>query len=135
MDIEIHSIQAGFGVAHLLEMESGLYLVDAGSPRSERKIIDCMKLLGREDLRLIFLTHAHFDHFGCAAQLRRLTGAPIAIHKFDAGYLAKGETLLGRVRGRGKIPQPGPVRPGTLPGSIRLNPHLLIFNLRMDKTS
>jgi glyoxylase-like metal-dependent hydrolase (beta-lactamase superfamily II) len=103
--MEIHSIQAGFGVAHLIESAAGLYLVDAGSPRSERKILKVMKELGRDDLSLIFLTHAHFDHFGCAAALRSLTGAPIAIHKLDAGSLAKAETPLGIVRGRGKIAQ------------------------------
>ena len=103
--MEIYSIQAGFGVAHLLETEGGLYLVDAGSPKSEAKILNQMKRLGREDLKLIFLTHAHFDHFGCAAKLREMTGAPIAIHTLDAGFLARGETPLGTVRGRGKISQ------------------------------
>jgi len=105
MAIEIYSFQAGFSVAHLIETDAGLYLVDAGSPRNEGKILALMQDLGREDLRLIFITHAHFDHYGCAAALRILTGAPIAIHKFDAGILAKGETPLGTVRGRGKIAQ------------------------------
>ena len=105
MEMHIHSIQAGFGVAHLIETKAGLYLVDAGSPRSEGKILDQMERLGREDLRLIFITHAHFDHFGCAAALRRVTGAPIAVHELDAEFLARGETPLGTVRGRGKIAQ------------------------------
>jgi glyoxylase-like metal-dependent hydrolase (beta-lactamase superfamily II) len=103
--MKIHSIQAGFGVAHIIETDKGLYLVDAGSPKNERKILAQMHALGREDLRLIFLTHSHFDHFGSAAQLRRLTGAPIAIHEADAAYLAKAETPLGIVRGRGKVAQ------------------------------
>ena len=103
--MKIHSIQAGFGVAHIIEADAGLYLVDAGSPKNEGKIQAQMNALGREDLRLIFLTHAHFDHFGSAAQIRALTGAPIAIHEADAGYLARAETPLGTVRGRGKIAQ------------------------------
>lgn len=105
MPIGIHSFQAGHCVVHLIETEAGVYLVDAGSPGKERKILKQMYLLGREDLRLIFITHAHFDHYGCAAALRRLTGAPIAIHESDSKIMAKGETPLGTVRGRGKIAQ------------------------------
>ncbi len=32
------------------------------------------------DLKLVLLTHAHFDHIGAAAELVRATGAPLAAH-------------------------------------------------------
>ncbi len=35
------------------------------------------------DIRLIVLTHVHMDHAGSAAELRRRSGAPIAIHRAD----------------------------------------------------
>jgi glyoxylase-like metal-dependent hydrolase (beta-lactamase superfamily II) len=47
---------------------------------------------GRGDLKLIFITHAHADHYGSAAALKRLTGAPVAIHRADAQAMANGET-------------------------------------------
>jgi glyoxylase-like metal-dependent hydrolase (beta-lactamase superfamily II) len=62
-----------------------------------------MRSLGREDLKLIFITHAHLDHYGSAAALRRATGADIVIHREDASFMARGETPLGRVRGRGNL--------------------------------
>jgi hydroxyacylglutathione hydrolase len=101
----VRSFQAGQSVAHLIETSSGLILVDAGSPGKERKIISEIKSMGTGDLKLIFITHAHFDHYGSAAAVRRLTGAPIAIHEKDAAFMARGETPLGFVRGRGKIAQ------------------------------
>lgn len=80
-----------------------MYLVDAGAPGSEDIVLRHMHSLGRDDLRLIFITHAHLDHYGSAAALRRETGAPVAIHRADADAMQKGETPLGTVRGSGKL--------------------------------
>jgi len=96
-------IQSGLGCAHLIEYDNGLVLADAGSRGNERKILRCIRSLGRDDLRLIFITHAHLDHYGSAVALRRFTGAPIVIHRADAAAMGRGETLLGSVRGRGKL--------------------------------
>lgn len=101
--LKVHIIQAGLGCAHLIEYDRGLVLVDTGSRGNERKILRCIRSLGRDDLRLIFITHAHLDHYGSAAALRRLTGAPIAIHHADAAAMGRGETPLGSVRGRGRL--------------------------------
>ncbi len=38
-------------------------------------------------MKLIFITHAHADHTGSAAALKRLTGAQVAIHRLDAEAL------------------------------------------------
>lgn len=99
----IRSFQAGQSVAHLIETASGIILVDAGSPGREQQIMREIKGVGEKELKLIFITHAHFDHYGSAAAVRRLTGAPIAIHEKDVDFMARGKTPLGTVRGRGKI--------------------------------
>lgn len=91
--------------AYIIESETGLWLVDAGLPNDDRKILDRMKEMGRDDLRLIYITHAHLDHYGGAAALRRKTGAPIAIHRDDAQAMSRGETALGSARGRGRLVQ------------------------------
>jgi hydroxyacylglutathione hydrolase len=101
--LKVHIIQTGLGCAYLIESDIGLVLVDTGSRRNERKVLQKIYSLGRNDLRLIFITHAHLDHYGSAAALRRLTGAPVAIHHADAAAMGRGETLLGSVRGRGKL--------------------------------
>ncbi|MBN1856489.1 MAG: MBL fold metallo-hydrolase [Dehalococcoidia bacterium] len=39
------------------------------------------------DIGLIVITHGHPDHFGCAAQLKEWTQAPVAVHELDAEYI------------------------------------------------
>jgi len=101
--MRVHAVPLGFSQAYLLESDTGLALVDAGSPHQERIILRHLRALGAGDLRLIFITHAHLDHYGSAAALRRLTGAPVAIHRADAEAMARGETRLGLTRGSGKL--------------------------------
>lgn len=81
-------------------------LVDTGAPGDLKRILAGLKAAGVEpkDLALILLTHGHSDHAGCAAELRRRSGAKIALHAGDAelarqgrnGVLAAQDTL-GRV--------------------------------------
>jgi len=103
MPIRVHAIAMGLSTAYLVENEAGLVLVDAGCPRFEKRVLQRVRSLGYDSLGLIFITHAHFDHYGSAAALRRCTGAPIAIHRAGAGAMARGETPIGSVRGRGWV--------------------------------
>jgi glyoxylase-like metal-dependent hydrolase (beta-lactamase superfamily II) len=99
----VHTLSMGMSLAYLVEGTAGMILVDAGLPGDEAKVLRKMKSLGRDDLRLIFITHAHIDHYGSAAALRTLTGARIAIHRSDAEAMAGGETRLGTARGWGRL--------------------------------
>ncbi|MDX6760586.1 MULTISPECIES: MBL fold metallo-hydrolase [Streptomyces] len=60
-------------------------IVDAGTPGSGRRIADQVAAHGVDpsDVSLIVVTHGHIDHFGSAAELHRLTGAPVAGHAAD----------------------------------------------------
>jgi glyoxylase-like metal-dependent hydrolase (beta-lactamase superfamily II) len=97
----IHSLRAGLSAAYLIEAEGGWVLVDTGSPGQAGQILSTLRALGGGRLRLIYITHAHFDHYGSARALRQQTGAPIAIHAADEGAMAAGETPIRSVRGRG----------------------------------
>jgi len=99
----VHIMGDALSQVYLIESERGLIVVDPGVSGDENKILRKMKEIGRDDLKLIFITHAHFDHYGGAAALRGITGAPIAIHQLDATAMAQGETDLGTAHGRGKI--------------------------------
>ena len=76
--------------AHLVVGPDGCVLVDAGLPGCERKVEKALTKVGLtwKDLKLIVITHAHVDHAGSAAALRRLSGAPILAHTAERDYLA-----------------------------------------------
>ena len=90
--MNIHPLTLGFVQVYLIETPAGQVLVDCGMPRQEGAILRAIEQSGRGSLKLIFITHAHADHYGSAAELRRLTGAPVAIHRADAQAMANGET-------------------------------------------
>lgn len=73
---------------YLIEGQDGCILVDAGLPGSETKVAKALAKRGYafEDIKLIVITHAHIDHAGSAAALRKLTRAPIVAHAADAPY-------------------------------------------------
>lgn len=87
----------------MIEAPWGLFLVDSGSPGHHLRVLDRMKVLGRADLKLIWITHAHYDHYGSAAALRRLTGALIGVHPADAESLRAGRSPLGKPRRHGML--------------------------------
>ena len=101
MPIHVHTIATGLSTAYLVENETGLVLMDAGCPHYARRVLRRMRASGYDSLQLIFITHAHLDHYGSAAALRRTTGAPIAVHRADGEAMAQGETPVGSVRGQG----------------------------------
>lgn len=67
--MQIHPIACGLGHAFLIETESGLCLVDSGSPDEEQRVLACLRALGRSDLKLIWITHAHYDHYGSVTKV------------------------------------------------------------------
>ncbi len=81
------------GNAYLVEDPDGLTVVDTGIPGSAKAVLRLVEQLGRQpgDVRLIVLTHWHVDHVGGAAELKRRTGARVAIHELDAPILAGGQ--------------------------------------------
>ncbi|MDQ5977354.1 MAG: hydroxyacylglutathione hydrolase [Verrucomicrobiota bacterium] len=81
-------------------------LVDTGAPGDLKRILAALKAvsLDPKDIALILLTHGHSDHAGCAAELRRRSGAQVALHIGDAPLVRQGrngilaaQDTLGRV--------------------------------------
>jgi glyoxylase-like metal-dependent hydrolase (beta-lactamase superfamily II) len=101
----IHPISCGLGIGFLIETTGGLFLIDSGSPGHEQKVLSKIRELGRSDLKLIWITHAHYDHYGSAAALRRITGAIIGVHPADAANLTAGLSPLGTSRRHGFLLQ------------------------------
>ena len=82
--------------AFLLYRPGEAILVDCGTEGSELKILEVMDRLGLQptDLKLLILTHAHYDHAGSARRLKEITACRIMIHKSEASRLKAGITPI-----------------------------------------
>lgn len=80
-----------FSNAYLVKGDRPM-LVDTGSPGEIHAIQAALNRHGvsLSDLALILHTHGHSDHAGNSAELRRLSGAPVAVHHADAAMLCQG---------------------------------------------
>lgn len=68
-------------------------LVDCGAGPSAERILDlAVRAAGQVPSHLL-ITHAHIDHAGGAAQVRRRAGCQVLIHQGDAPTLAQGDSL------------------------------------------
>jgi len=97
----IHRIDGVRGAnAYLVIGEDETLVIDTGMPGNAKKIAAYMKELGKyiSDIKLIILTHADIDHIGSAAELKRMTGARLAIHADDAAIL-RGKQSFKTIRG------------------------------------
>ena len=91
------------GVASVLITSSkGHILIDGGTPKSAQTIIEHVRELGfkPEDIKVILVSHAHFDHAGGLAQLQRVSGAtvltsPAAKPVLESGKPDRGDPQFG----------------------------------------
>ena len=61
-------------------------IIDPGGKDSTEKILSLCNTNGIT-VKYILLTHAHFDHMLSLEALRAATGAPLALHRYDADSL------------------------------------------------
>jgi glyoxylase-like metal-dependent hydrolase (beta-lactamase superfamily II) len=78
---------------YILVDADGLTVIDAGLPRSERKILAYVASLGKSarEVKRIILTHSDLDHVGGLAALHKSTGARTYASKIEADAIAAGK--------------------------------------------
>lgn len=123
----------------LIKTPEGAVLIDGGLPQAANMILQRMSGLGVKpgDLKLILHSHAHIDHVGPLAALKRATGARLVGNAESAVLLARGGSddihfgegldyppvTLDRIIMDGEVVELGGVRltahftPGHTPGS------------------
>jgi glyoxylase-like metal-dependent hydrolase (beta-lactamase superfamily II) len=101
MKTKFISFRAGFTNVYFLIQDKKILLVDTGSRNLEKRILKFITSRGYQpsDLKLIFLTHTHYDHSGSVAQLKKLTGAKVIVHESEAGFLSQGFTPIPKGNG------------------------------------
>ncbi len=78
--------------AYLITTDQGHILINTGLEDSGPLIRAHVKALGFsfEDIKILLATHAHFDHVGAMADIKKQTGAQMMINAKDAAVLADG---------------------------------------------
>lgn len=98
---EIMRIRSSQTNLYLLKAGEGLLLVDAGARGSFQRLQKGLDRHGFSpaDIRLIVLTHAHYDHVGGLKEIAEQTGANVLAHEAEADYMASGFTPFPRGTG------------------------------------
>lgn len=78
--------------AYLITTPKGHILINTGLDDSGPLIRAHVRALGFkfEDIKILLATHAHFDHVGAMAAIKKQTGAQMMINERDAEVLADG---------------------------------------------
>lgn len=77
---------------YLITTPQGDILINTGLPGSAPMILNHIKFLGFKptDIKILLATHAHYDHVGAMADIKRITGAKLYINEKDAPVMADG---------------------------------------------
>ena len=103
----VHYVGTRGLAAYLITDPRGHVLIDGGLPESATLIAANISKLGYrlEDVRHLLINHAHLDHSGGLAELKRLSGARLVASAGDRADLESG-----RVAGRPELGAAPPVR-------------------------
>jgi metallo-beta-lactamase class B len=93
---------------YLITTPEGDILINTGIPGSAPMIRSHVEALGFKfrDIRLLLATHAHFDHVGDMAAIKKMTRAKLLIQDRDAPVLADGGNSDYVMGGRGPTFEP-----------------------------
>lgn len=84
MKTEIFRVKLGLNSTYLIRGKD-VVMIDGGMPKKLKvfkRVLTRLEIHPSE-IKLIVLTHSHFDHSGSAQEIRELTGAKIAIHESE----------------------------------------------------
>jgi len=93
---------------YLITTPQGHILINTGMPGSAAMIRSHVEALGFKfsDIKILLATHAHFDHVGGTAEVKKITGAKMMINENDAPVLADGGNSDFAFGGKGSTFQP-----------------------------
>jgi metallo-beta-lactamase class B len=89
---DIYYVGASDTAAYLIATPEGHILINSGFEATVPMIRDSVRTLGFrfEDIKVLLASHAHIDHAGGHATIKKQTGARIAMSEPDAALLARG---------------------------------------------
>lgn len=94
--MKVITVPLSYTNCYLIQAAQGWILVDAGRQSMARRFRRCLGKLDIDpkDIKLIIVTHAHFDHVGSLAQIKSMCGCPVLAHPREAGIIEAGEVVI-----------------------------------------
>jgi metallo-beta-lactamase class B len=94
--------------SYLIVTPKGHILINTGLAESADMIRSHVEALGFRfsDIKILLATHAHYDHVGAMAAIKKMTGAKLMINENDAPVLADGGNSDYAFGGKGSTFQP-----------------------------
>ena len=91
-----YRIQLGTSNTYLIQGDGGCILVDAGNPRQEKRFFRHLGQYGLRpgDVKLIVVTHVHFDHVGSLAAIKAACRCPVMVHEKEYRLLKEAELVF-----------------------------------------
>jgi glyoxylase-like metal-dependent hydrolase (beta-lactamase superfamily II) len=92
----IHRVRIGTCNTYLIRGDSGYILVDAGNSNREKVFLYYLKKRGisPEKIKLIIVTHVHYDHVGSLGAIKKTCQCPAAVHNREAKLLEEGKFIM-----------------------------------------
>ena len=89
--------------SYLITTSQGNILINTGLASSTQQIKSNIEKLGFKftDIKILLITHAHFDHVGAVAEIKKKTGAKLMVNAADAQVLSDGGQSDYEVGGKG----------------------------------
>jgi glyoxylase-like metal-dependent hydrolase (beta-lactamase superfamily II) len=106
MSLTIYPVKLGFDCCYLIQQDAGCIMVDGGSPGQAEVFRQALAVLSLDpsDIKLVVLTHGHWDHIASAQAIQSITGARLALHRLEKDCLEQslkplppGVTAWGRI--------------------------------------
>lgn len=91
MGVNIYPVPLGFDHCYIIQ-DKGTIMIDGGAPKKLKEFAKAIEEISvkPEDIKLMIMTHGHWDHIGSAKEIKEFTGAKIAMHKQEKEWLEKG---------------------------------------------
>ena len=88
MGVDIFTISLGIDQCFVLRGD-GIVVVDSGEPNKGSVFTRTLESIGinPKDVKLVVLTHGHYDHIGSAQDIKSSTGALLGMHKAEVHWL------------------------------------------------
>ena len=92
----IRPLRLGTCTTYLIRGSEGFILVDAGNRKKGPRFRKRLKALGISPraIRLVVVTHVHFDHVGSCFAIKLATGAAVAVHRSERRLLEQGTVAI-----------------------------------------